>query len=109
MECPGGRVLSEAVVARMQEDRIATWGGEASLGDFEYSMEGYGMGWWIDRDQPRLISDPGIFGATPWIDGPRGYGAMVMVEGSVDLGEVFLARLVPLAAAAVDEAALDAR
>jgi len=108
-ERPGGRVLSEAVVARMQEDRIATWGGEASLGDFEYSIEGYGMGWWIDRDQPGLISDPGIFGATPWIDGPRGYGAMVMVEGSVDLGEVFLARLVPLAAAAVDEAALDAR
>jgi hypothetical protein len=34
---------------------------------------------------------------------------MVMVEGSVDLGEVVLARLVPLAAAAVDEAALDAR
>jgi CubicO group peptidase (beta-lactamase class C family) len=104
--CPGGRVLSEAMVARMQEDRIAEWGGTASLGDFEYSMEGYGLGWWLDRDAPGLVSDPGIFGATPWIDGPRGYGAMVLVEGSVDLGEVFLQRLVPLAAAAVDDAGL---
>uniref|UniRef100_UPI0025A1243A hypothetical protein n=1 Tax=Klebsiella pneumoniae TaxID=573 RepID=UPI0025A1243A len=62
----------------------------------------------IDRDQPGLISDPGIFGATPWIDGPRAYGGMILVEGSVDLGEVFLARLLPLAAAAVDEAGLSA-
>jgi len=107
--CPDGRVLSEEAVARMQEDRILAWGGEASLGEVEYSLEGYGLGWWHDRDQPGLIADPGIWSATPWLDLSRGYGAMVQVEADVELAEVFLQRLVPLAGATIDEAALPSR
>ena len=102
--CPGGRVLSEAAVARMQEDRILEWGGEASLGPVEYSLEGYGLGWWHDRDQPGLIADPGVWSATPWLDLNRGYGVMVQVEGGGEVADAFLQRLVPLAGAAFDEA-----
>jgi len=100
--CPGGRVLSGAGVARMRRDRIAEWGGTASLGAFEYGYEGYGFGWWLDRDVPGLASDPGIWGTTPWLDEPRGYGGIILVEGSLDLGVMWLERVVPLAAAAVD-------
>jgi CubicO group peptidase (beta-lactamase class C family) len=100
--CPGGRVLTEAAVARMRQDRIAEWGGTASLGDFEYGYEGYGFGWWLDRDVPGLASDPGIWGTTPWLDEPRGYGGIILVEGSIDLGVTWLERVVPLAEAAVD-------
>ena len=103
-ECPGGRVLSEAMVERMQEDRILEWGGEASLGDLEYSLEGYGLGWWHDRDKPGLIADPGVWSTTPWLDLPRGYGAIVQVEAGGEVADVFLQRLVPLAGAAFDEA-----
>lgn len=103
--CPGGRVLSEASVARMQEDRIAEWGGSVALGPADYPLEGYGLGWWLDRTAPGFVSDPGAFGATPWIDVPRGYGVMILVEDSVDMGIVFLDRLAPLSAAAFDEAA----
>lgn len=58
-------MLTEAAVARMRQDRIAGWGGAASIGDFEYGYEGYGFGWWLDRDVPGLASDPGICGTTP--------------------------------------------
>lgn len=103
-ECADGRVLSPEAVARMQADRVAGWGGTASLGPVSYRLEGYGLGWWVDREDPGFVSDPGIFGATPWLDGSRGYGGMILVEGSVELGEVFLERLIPLAAQAVDDA-----
>lgn len=102
--CPGGRVLTEAAVTRMRQDRIAEWGGIASLGDFEYGYEGYGFGWWLDRDVPGLASDPGIWGTTPWLDESRGYGGVILVEGSIDLGVAWLERVVPLAEAAVDAA-----
>lgn len=107
-QCPGGRVLSESAVERMREDRVAEWGGSASLGPYEYSLTGYGLGWWIDRDVPGFVNDPGIFGATPWLDEARGYAGMILVEDRVELAEVFLERLIPLAAEAVDTALEDA-
>ncbi len=102
--CPGGRVLEETTAARMREDRIATWGGTASLGPVDYGYEGYGLGWWLDRDVPGMASDAGIWGTTPWLDEERRYGAIILVEGSVDFGATVLERLVPEAAEAVDAA-----
>jgi CubicO group peptidase (beta-lactamase class C family) len=75
--CDGNRVLSEAAVARMQQDRIGpTYGGATP--DPNYA--GYGLGWWVDRANAGVVSDPGAYGAVPWLDGPRGYGAFVLLE-----------------------------
>lgn len=104
---PGGRVLTEASVSRMREDRIASYGGVASIAGFEYGYEGYGLGWWLDRDVPGLACDPGIWGTTPWLDESRGYAGIIMVEGSVDLGVTRLERVLPLAETAVDAAYSD--
>ncbi len=75
-QCPGGAVLSEQSVARMQEDRIAMYGGST----IDPRFPGYGLGWWISRDEPGVVSDAGAYGATPWLDVNRGYGVMIILE-----------------------------
>jgi len=95
--CDANRVLSDQAVARMQEDRIlekyngtttniagaalATDGG-ASPG----RLDGYGMGWWIDRVNKGVFADPGAYGAFPWLDLPRGYGAFLVLESDAGTG-----------------------
>ncbi len=101
-ECPGGTVLSEASVARMQEDRLASWGGSVEVGSFD----GYGMGWWLDSAEPGLTFDPGSFGAMPWMDTNRGYAVMIMLEGEASLGFEAMTRLRPLLETAMDESTL---
>lgn len=81
--CSGGRVLSEAAVARMQKDRI----GEAYGGSTpDPTLAGYGLGWWVSRDQPGYVADPGAYGAMPWLDLGRGYGVMIILEADATLG-----------------------
>jgi len=88
--CDGGRVLAEASVARMQEDRIgSTYGGSTGI---DTRFEGYGLGWWVSRDEAGVVADSGAYGATPWLDVERGYGVMVIVEGDAEtLGDLFSA------------------
>jgi CubicO group peptidase (beta-lactamase class C family) len=74
--CGEERVLSEDAVARMQEDRLAEFGGSNLSGG------GYGFGWWVDRMQEGVVSDPGAYGALPFLDVPRGYGVMILVESN---------------------------
>jgi CubicO group peptidase (beta-lactamase class C family) len=82
--CGSERVLSEEAVARMQEDRIGeVYGGVT----FSPVLEGYGMGWWVSRQEPGLVVDGGAYGAIPWLDLPRGYGAVVFIEGNSGLGQ----------------------
>jgi len=91
--CPNGRVLSEASVARMQQDRIGTvYGG--STGDSD--MPGYGLGWWVSRDEPGVVADAGAFGALPFLDTERGYGVMVIVESTNDATSGLRAKLQPI-------------
>jgi CubicO group peptidase (beta-lactamase class C family) len=91
--CDGTRVLSTAAVEQMQVDRIASYGGEtseqvelvlgsegASVLEAASAMSGYGLGWWVDRDNPGVVYDPGAFGSTAWLDLPRGYGVFIAVE-----------------------------
>lgn len=81
-KCDDQQVLSKAAVERMREDRIAkayngSTGGKA--------LAGYGMGWWVDREQPGVVVDPGAYGAVAYLDVGRGYGAFIAVEdGSGD-------------------------
>jgi CubicO group peptidase (beta-lactamase class C family) len=100
--CGTERVLSESAVRRMQLDRIleeyggSTRGqsGRTAGGDAD-ALLGYGLGWWIDRDEPGVVADPGLYGAFPWLDVPRGYGAFFALEADGNLGAELWLRLKP--------------
>jgi CubicO group peptidase (beta-lactamase class C family) len=103
--CDDTRVLSEDAVARMQIDRILSYGGTTSLagmsaGDFA----GYGLGWWVDRVNAGIFADPGAYGAMPWLDLPRHYAAIIMLEADTGLGTQLYSVVKPLADAAFDAA-----
>jgi CubicO group peptidase (beta-lactamase class C family) len=94
--CGDSRILSERAVKRMQEDRLLAYGGntndqmtliltgaDQNSVDQALDLSGYGMGWWIDREEPGLFADPGAYGSNAWIDVGVGYGAFVAIEGKV--------------------------
>lgn len=98
--CEGGRIMSAAAVERMRTDRI----GPAYDGTtFIDELPGYGLGWWVDPDDPSYVEDAGAFGAVPWLDVDRGYGALVLVERRSRDGRRLAAEVRPLVEAAVDE------
>ncbi|HEX6048769.1 MAG TPA: hypothetical protein VFZ21_05865, partial [Gemmatimonadaceae bacterium] len=100
--CGGNRVLSDAAVARMQQDRIgAVYGGSTKRA----LLQGYGLGWWTDRTQPGVVVDIGLYGATPWLDVPRGYGAMILIEGNSAMGARLWLRTKPILDEIFDAAA----
>ena len=79
--CDGNQVLSQDALDRMHNDRI----GEA-YGGVEYSADlGYGMGWWVDRENGRII-DNGAYGSVPWLDLDDGYGAYLVIEADATAG-----------------------
>jgi CubicO group peptidase (beta-lactamase class C family) len=91
--CGETRVLSDAAVERMQADRIGdVYGGTTMI---DPTMPGYGMGWWVSREQP-LVSDAGAYGATPWLDLERRFGVMFIIEGEATQGALFRFQAQPL-------------
>lgn len=91
--CGDHRVLSEASVSRMQEDRIAdAYDGTTSL---DPTMPGYGLGWWMSRPNTTL-SDTGAYGASPWMDVERRYAAMFLMEGKAEQGATFRVQSAPI-------------
>lgn len=100
--CDDGTALSRAAVARMQVDRIleiyggstAGQAGRTAAGDIG-AFEGYGLGWWIDRRHPGVFADPGLYGTFPWLDVPRGYGAVIALEADGTLGAQLWATVKP--------------
>jgi CubicO group peptidase (beta-lactamase class C family) len=66
---------------------------------------GYGMSWWFDQvdasGQPMIVSDPGAWGAYPWLDLRRGYGAFLFVRKRLDDGVKLQRELRPLIEAAL--------
>ena len=100
--CGENRVLSEASVARMQEDRIAdAYDGTTTL---DPTMPGYGLGWWMTRPKT-IISDTGAYGASPWMDVTRGYAAMFLMEGKAEQGALFRIESTPIIEQILDGAA----
>jgi CubicO group peptidase (beta-lactamase class C family) len=98
--CGSRRVLSEAAVARMQEDRIgAVYGGTT----IDPTLEGYGFGWWVSRTQPGLVADAGAYGASPWLDAERGYAVMVILETESVRGYQVRALLQPIVESIFDD------
>jgi len=95
--CDDNRVLSDKSVMRMQEDRIlekyngttTSVAGAATGtdgGTRAGRLDGYGMGWWIDPVNKGVFADPGAYGAFPWLDLPRGYGAFLVIESDAGTG-----------------------
>lgn len=78
----GRRILSMTSVAEMQEDQLH--GVKFTQIPRISTTAGYGLSWWFDSLQAsgeaRLISVPGAFAATPWIDRQRRYGGFLLVE-----------------------------
>ncbi len=99
--CGDERVLSEEAVRELHGDRIAAaYGGSTG----SPSLSGYGMGWWIDRENAPLIMDPGAYGSTAWLDEDREYGAFLVIEVTSDLGSVLVGRTIGLIEDAIDAA-----
>ena len=97
--CGETRVLSKKAVQRMQTDRIdraykGTTGNDR--------LAGYGLGWWVDRDQEGFVEDAGAYGAVPWIDNERGYAAYLVVERKYTDGGKVAEAVRPLVEQAVD-------
>jgi CubicO group peptidase (beta-lactamase class C family) len=109
-QCDGGRVLSEAATRRMREDRIlavydGTTAGMTGRTTGATAFTGYGLGWWVDRDHVGVFADPGLYGAFPWLDLSRNYGAFVAIEGdSGQTGGALYAAVKPVLDAAFDAA-----
>lgn len=85
-KCGDTKVLSPEAVAAMQKDRVMAYGGTPSTGANATGTSiftGYGLGWWVSED---MIADPGAYGAFPFLDLKRGYGAIIMLEVNNTVG-----------------------
>lgn len=78
--CGDTRVLSAESLDRAHDDRVAE-----AYGEIGEANPGYGMGWWIDRETG-LLTDPGAYGAVPWLDLDDGFGAYLVIEETSLLG-----------------------
>jgi len=97
--CGENRVRAEEAVRQMHEDRI----GAAYDGSTGGGWGGYGLGWWVDREGGNVV-DPGAYGAFPWLDEERGYGAFLAMEATSAHGAVLYERTVDLIEQAIDGA-----
>ena len=72
----GQQVLSEKAIDRMVADRVgAVYDGSAGPG------LGYGMGWWIHR-QDGFVYSLGAYGAVPTLDLDEGFGYYLVLEAN---------------------------
>ena len=81
--CGDTQVLSQDALDQAHADRT---------GEVYDSPTGYGMGWWVDRTSGRL-TDPGAYGAVPWLDLEDGYGAYLVMEADAGTGGRLAAQL----------------
>ena len=98
--CGGEQVLSSEALGRAHGDRV----GAVYEGDADGPGTGYGMGWWVDRENGRLTA-PGAHGTLAWLDPEDGYAAYVVIEADAATGDRLAAQLVPVVDAAVAGAA----
>ena len=91
--CGETQVLSPEAVERMHTDRVGpAYGGTKKDGE----PTAYGLGWWVDEDDPAIIEDGGAFGAVPWLDLDDGYGVFLLVERTNKDGQRLADTIAPL-------------
>ncbi|NOT88071.1 MAG: beta-lactamase family protein [Lysobacter sp.] len=75
---PSRRFLSRATIELMAVDR--------TVGTVDVSRPptstgfGYGLGQWIDPSSPLIVSSPGAFGFTPWVDRVNQVAGVLLVD-----------------------------
>ena len=96
--CNATQVLSPEAVVAMQENRT---------GRIYNSSSEYGMGWRIDTESTgitessRRVSSPGVFGALPWLQPEKGFGAYLVIEDKSSTRQAFTKPLFELIETAV--------
>ncbi len=100
--CGDNRVLEAESVDFMQADRIGEVYGGSTV---DPTFPGYGLGWWVSRDQPGLVQDAGAYGAIPWIDNERGYAGLIILEDLTTTGSALATQLRPILEGLFDDAA----
>lgn len=88
----GTRIISTSQVNTAKLDQVENKPVYYSPEPEGSGLNGYSFGWWISdadihpgSDGPE-ISDPGLFGTTPWIDFDKHYTAIVLINGNPDVG-----------------------
>lgn len=94
--CDNNQVMSSEAVATLTADRIAA----AYGGDAGEPGSGYGMGWWVDREEGYVV-DPGAYGSVAWLDLADGYGAYLVIEDRGAVGQALAEQLRPIVDAAL--------
>ena len=69
--CGETQILSEESLEEMRVDRGGAVAEDATP---------YGMGWWIETDNPGVYYDPGAFGSISFLDVERGFGGYVAID-----------------------------
>ena len=90
------RILSQHLVQEMQRSNGSVFVNPL----VQIKPHGYGLGWWFDavdaEGQATVISNPGAWGAYPWIDLRRGYGAFLFVRKRLDEGVAIQREVQPI-------------
>ena len=75
---PARRFLSRATIAFMAQDRTV---GTIRLSEPPSAEgQGYGIGQWIDVNDPNVVYSPGAFGFTPWVDRSTQVAGVLLVD-----------------------------
>ena len=95
-KCGDTRVLSSASLAALQKDESA--GRKIGYAPIAMPPYRYGMGWWIDpaSEGGQIYSDPGLLGATPWIDVTHNYGAFILTLAGTKKGVAIQKQIEPV-------------
>jgi CubicO group peptidase (beta-lactamase class C family) len=100
--CGSTRVLSTIAVAEMEEDELTAKESILYTPGLSIPPYSYGLGFWLDPPSNNggttttEYSDPGAFGATPWIDTKNGYAAFLLIENTDVKGVTIQSQLTPL-------------
>ena len=95
--CGDTQVFSADALESLHSDRLAEFGGATQTGT------GYGWGWWIERDDSYRLTDPGAYGAVPWLDLDGGFGAYLVLEADATLGFTLASQLFDPVEAAITQ------
>ena len=99
--CGDEQVLSSEAVERMLGDRISeVYGGNTAGETTGPDENGYGLGWWVEREAGRRIAFGG-FGTTPMLDPDNGFGVYIVTESNGEIGRGVALPLYDLVEAAV--------
>ena len=75
---PGRRFLTRATIDFMARDRTV---GTVDISRPDAGIGfGYGLGQWIDSASPLIVSSPGAFGFTPWVDHGSQVAGVLLVQ-----------------------------